>query len=113
MIWISDNAEDEEAFDLLFCIAFEMMDAQWLAMHASYMEFNVLLSPLQIHCHIYILKTIAPLEFQTTKLFYPDILISTVYFFLFHFFFGDWTEKWCSTDLCWSHLRHTSLWKDL
>lgn len=35
--------EDEEAFDLLFCIAFEMMDAQWLAMHASYMEFNEVL----------------------------------------------------------------------
>ncbi|KAH7576896.1 hypothetical protein JRO89_XS01G0172200 [Xanthoceras sorbifolium] len=34
--------EDEEAFDVLYCIAFEMMDAQWLAMHASYMEFNVL-----------------------------------------------------------------------
>ncbi|CAK9157639.1 unnamed protein product [Ilex paraguariensis] len=34
--------EDEEAFDVLYCIAFEMMDAQWLAMHASYMEFNSL-----------------------------------------------------------------------
>ncbi|XP_061945690.1 uncharacterized protein LOC133669529 isoform X1 [Populus nigra] len=33
--------EDESAFDVLFCIAFEMMDAQWLAMRASYMEFNV------------------------------------------------------------------------
>ncbi|OWM91013.1 ELMO domain-containing protein A isoform X1 [Punica granatum] len=32
--------EDEEAFDVLYCIAFELMDAQWLAMHASYMEFN-------------------------------------------------------------------------
>ncbi|KAK4255482.1 hypothetical protein QN277_008480 [Acacia crassicarpa] len=32
--------EDEEAFDILYCIAFEMMDAQWLAMHASYMNFN-------------------------------------------------------------------------
>ncbi|XP_010657264.1 uncharacterized protein LOC100267122 isoform X3 [Vitis vinifera] len=35
--------EDEEAFDVLYCIAFEMMDAQWLAMHASYMEFNEVL----------------------------------------------------------------------
>lgn len=35
--------EDESAFDVLFCIAFEMMDAQWLAMHASYMEFNEVL----------------------------------------------------------------------
>ncbi|KAH9744121.1 ELMO domain-containing protein [Citrus sinensis] len=32
--------EDEAAFDVLYCVAFEMMDAQWLAMHASYMEFN-------------------------------------------------------------------------
>ncbi|GAV81897.1 ELMO_CED12 domain-containing protein [Cephalotus follicularis] len=35
--------EDEEAFDVLYCIAFELMDAQWLAMHASYMEFNEVL----------------------------------------------------------------------
>ncbi|WRX16669.1 ELMO domain - like 3 [Theobroma cacao] len=35
--------EDENAFDVLYCIAFEMMDAQWLAMHASYMEFNEVL----------------------------------------------------------------------
>uniref|UniRef100_A0ACD5YA50 Uncharacterized protein n=1 Tax=Avena sativa TaxID=4498 RepID=A0ACD5YA50_AVESA len=33
-------SEQEEAFDILYCIAFEMMDAQWLAMHASYMQFN-------------------------------------------------------------------------
>ncbi|XP_042518869.1 ELMO domain-containing protein B isoform X1 [Macadamia integrifolia] len=36
-------SEDEEAFDVLYCIAFEMMDAQWLAMRASYMEFNEVL----------------------------------------------------------------------
>ncbi|KAM7275477.1 hypothetical protein ACFE04_017343 [Oxalis oulophora] len=35
--------EDEEAFDVLYCIAFNLMDAQWLAMHASYMEFNEVL----------------------------------------------------------------------
>ncbi|KAI9178162.1 hypothetical protein LWI28_023447 [Acer negundo] len=35
--------ENEEAFDVLYCIAFEMMDAQWLAMRASYMEFNEVL----------------------------------------------------------------------
>ncbi|CAA6669789.1 unnamed protein product [Spirodela intermedia] len=33
-------AEDERAFDLLYCIAFKMMDQQWLAMHASYMDFS-------------------------------------------------------------------------
>ncbi|CAK9147082.1 unnamed protein product [Ilex paraguariensis] len=32
--------EDEMAFDNLYCIAFQMMDVQWLAKHASYMEFN-------------------------------------------------------------------------
>ncbi|XP_044502011.1 ELMO domain-containing protein A-like isoform X2 [Mangifera indica] len=35
--------EDEKAFDVLYCIAFELMDAQWLGMHASYMEFNEVL----------------------------------------------------------------------
>ncbi|XP_028761344.1 ELMO domain-containing protein C isoform X2 [Neltuma alba] len=32
--------EDEMTFDNLYCIAFQMMDAQWLAKHASYMHFN-------------------------------------------------------------------------
>ncbi|KAJ6808808.1 ELMO domain-containing protein C [Iris pallida] len=32
--------QDERAFDTLFCVAFLMMDAQWLAKRASYMEFN-------------------------------------------------------------------------
>lgn len=36
-------SEDEMAFDNLFCIAFQMMDAQWLAKRASYMEFNEVL----------------------------------------------------------------------
>lgn len=34
-------SEDAMAFDNLYCVAFQMMDAQWLAKHASYMEFNV------------------------------------------------------------------------
>lgn len=33
-------AEDEMAFDNLYCVAFRLMDAQWLARRASYMEFN-------------------------------------------------------------------------
>lgn len=45
MALIYGVAEDEEAFDILYCIAFEMMDAQWLAMHASYMNFNVISDP--------------------------------------------------------------------
>ncbi|MBA0783855.1 hypothetical protein Gotri_001505, partial [Gossypium trilobum] len=32
--------EDEMAFDDLYCVAFQMMDAQWLVKRASYMEFN-------------------------------------------------------------------------
>ncbi|XP_068658723.1 uncharacterized protein [Aristolochia californica] len=35
--------DDEMAFDNLYCIAFEMLDAQWLAKRASYMEFNEVL----------------------------------------------------------------------
>lgn len=33
--------ENESAFDLLYCITFKLMDHLWLAMHASYMDFNV------------------------------------------------------------------------
>ena len=32
---------DDAAFDNLFCVAFQMLDAHWLARGASYMEFNV------------------------------------------------------------------------
>ncbi|XP_024310665.1 ELMO domain-containing protein A isoform X2 [Brachypodium distachyon] len=35
--------DDEMAFDNLFCVAFQMLDAQWLARKASYMEFNEVL----------------------------------------------------------------------
>ncbi|XP_071720187.1 uncharacterized protein [Rutidosis leptorrhynchoides] len=31
---------DESAFDELYCVAFKLMDAHWLARRASYMEFN-------------------------------------------------------------------------
>lgn len=42
---------DEKAFDNLYCIAFCMLDAQWLARHASYMEFNVITcSPCMCVC---------------------------------------------------------------
>ncbi|GAB2234662.1 hypothetical protein Droror1_Dr00003922 [Drosera rotundifolia] len=40
--------EDEAAFDVLYCMAFELMDAQWLAMGASYMEFNDVLQATRI-----------------------------------------------------------------
>ncbi|CAL9780595.1 unnamed protein product [Musa acuminata subsp. burmannicoides] len=41
-------SEDEEAFDVLYCIAFQMMDAQWLAMGASYMQFKQVLEATRI-----------------------------------------------------------------
>ncbi|MQM16723.1 hypothetical protein Taro_049683 [Colocasia esculenta] len=43
MNFIRILSEDEEAFDVLYCIAFVMMDAQWLALRASYMQFNEVL----------------------------------------------------------------------
>ncbi|XP_058225446.1 uncharacterized protein LOC131334442 isoform X2 [Rhododendron vialii] len=36
-------SENESAFDLLYCITFKLMDHQWLAMHASYMDFNTVM----------------------------------------------------------------------
>jgi hypothetical protein len=34
-------AENEWAFDLLYCAAFVVMDKQWLETNATYMQFNV------------------------------------------------------------------------
>ncbi|KAL2892567.1 ELMO domain-containing protein A [Bienertia sinuspersici] len=34
------EAENESAFDLLYCITFKLLDHLWLEMHASYMDFN-------------------------------------------------------------------------
>ncbi|KAI0527601.1 hypothetical protein KFK09_003206 [Dendrobium nobile] len=36
-------ANNESAFDDLFCVAFRLMDAQWLAKRASYMDFTAVL----------------------------------------------------------------------
>ncbi|KAF3637956.1 putative autophagy-related protein 3-like [Capsicum annuum] len=36
-------AENESAFDLLYCMTFKLMDNQWLAMRASYMDFNAVM----------------------------------------------------------------------
>ncbi|XP_073272642.1 uncharacterized protein [Primulina huaijiensis] len=38
--FLESLGEDEMAFDNLFCVAFKMLDVQWLAKRASYMEFN-------------------------------------------------------------------------
>ncbi|KAF6152975.1 hypothetical protein GIB67_021580 [Kingdonia uniflora] len=37
------EAENELAFDILYCITFKLMDQQWLEMHASYMDFNAVM----------------------------------------------------------------------
>ncbi|RWR79674.1 ELMO/CED-12 family protein isoform 1 [Cinnamomum micranthum f. kanehirae] len=50
--------EDEEAFDNLFSVAFQIMDAQWLAKHASYMEFNDVLKFTRSQLE----RELAPLE---------------------------------------------------
>lgn len=42
-IFIQMLSEDEWAFDLLYCIAFVVMDKQWLDKNASYMDFNEVL----------------------------------------------------------------------
>lgn len=38
------TAENEWTFDLLYCVAFMVMDKQWLERNATYMEFNVRIS---------------------------------------------------------------------
>ncbi|KAL8136525.1 hypothetical protein V2J09_002526 [Rumex salicifolius] len=42
-------AEDDMLFDNLFCVTFQMMDSQWLARRASYMEFNDVLKSTKAH----------------------------------------------------------------
>ncbi|XP_022933026.1 ELMO domain-containing protein A-like isoform X2 [Cucurbita maxima] len=36
-------AENDSAFDILYCITFKLMDHEWLAMRASYMDFNTVM----------------------------------------------------------------------
>ncbi|KAL6906034.1 hypothetical protein ACP4OV_003635 [Aristida adscensionis] len=40
--------DDDTAFENLFCVAFQMLDAQWLARRASYMEFNAILKSTRV-----------------------------------------------------------------
>uniref|UniRef100_A0A0D9XWG5 ELMO domain-containing protein n=2 Tax=Leersia perrieri TaxID=77586 RepID=A0A0D9XWG5_9ORYZ len=46
--FVQQLTEDEMAFDNLFCVAFQMLDAQWLTRQASYMEFNDVLKSTRI-----------------------------------------------------------------
>ncbi|KAJ6769184.1 ELMO/CED-12 FAMILY PROTEIN [Salix koriyanagi] len=40
-VFLQMLSENEWAFDLLYCVAFVVMDKQWLERNATYMEFNV------------------------------------------------------------------------
>ncbi|RZS19217.1 hypothetical protein BHM03_00051588 [Ensete ventricosum] len=48
VLMICHDAEDEWAFDLLYCVAFVIMDKQWLERNASYMEFNEVLKSTRV-----------------------------------------------------------------
>uniref|UniRef100_A0A0E0KTG3 ELMO domain-containing protein n=1 Tax=Oryza punctata TaxID=4537 RepID=A0A0E0KTG3_ORYPU len=37
------QAENDRAFDILYCITFKLMDHKWLEMHANYMDFNAVI----------------------------------------------------------------------
>ncbi|KAL5549211.1 hypothetical protein UlMin_004442 [Ulmus minor] len=39
-VFLQMLSEDQWAFDLLYCVAFVVMDKQWLEKNATYMEFN-------------------------------------------------------------------------
>lgn len=56
--------ENESAFDLLYCITFKLMDNQWLAMRASYMDFNVCVFSLLKISYVYeMIKFLLPNQF--------------------------------------------------
>ncbi|XP_071675113.1 uncharacterized protein [Lolium perenne] len=42
-VFVQMLSEDEWAFDLLYCVAFLVMDKQWLEKNATYMDFNEIL----------------------------------------------------------------------
>lgn len=67
-------SEDEMAFDILYCVAFQMLDAQWLAKRASYMQFNV----SSIQCYLLIPTIHASVAYELS------------FFFLFLFFFFEY-----------------------
>ncbi|CAL9081292.1 unnamed protein product [Musa textilis] len=42
-IFLKLLSENDRAFDILYCMTFKLMDQQWLAMRASYMDFNTVM----------------------------------------------------------------------
>jgi hypothetical protein len=71
--------DDEMAFDNLFCVAFQMLDAQWLARRASYMEFNVSISYTRyVPCVLMVSHSIALFNPVASVPSYQEVLKSTV-----------------------------------
>ncbi|MQL80790.1 hypothetical protein Taro_013245 [Colocasia esculenta] len=47
-VFVQMLSEDEWAFDVLYCVAFMVMDKQWLEKNASYMDFNDILKSTRV-----------------------------------------------------------------
>ncbi|MED6110455.1 hypothetical protein PIB30_043057 [Stylosanthes scabra] len=47
-VFLQMLSENEWAFDLLYCVAFVVMDKQWLQKNATYMEFNDVLKSTRV-----------------------------------------------------------------
>ncbi|XP_048318095.1 uncharacterized protein LOC107433989 isoform X4 [Ziziphus jujuba] len=47
-VFLQMLSENEWAFDLLYCVAFVVMDKQWLERNATYMEFNDVLKSTRV-----------------------------------------------------------------
>lgn len=47
-VFLQMLSENEWAFDLLYCVAFVVMDKQWLERSATYMEFNDVLKSTRV-----------------------------------------------------------------
>ncbi|KAK4753627.1 hypothetical protein SAY87_001731 [Trapa incisa] len=47
-VFLQMLSENEWAFDLLYCVAFVVMDKQWLERNATYMEFNDVLRSTRV-----------------------------------------------------------------
>lgn len=66
---------DENAFDHLYCVAFRLLDAQWLVKRASYMEFNVSFWRVQyIDCSLFVFRQ---WHSYLLVLLYQEVLKST------------------------------------
>lgn len=67
---------DDLAFDNLYCVAFQMLDRQWLAKRATYMEFNVNYIP----CFMFLVCEFIELGFSP----FISLLLSPPLFFPLH-----------------------------